>query len=61
MTTTDGPMPPLQADERGRRVGYTRHADDAGSDQGATPRQLAERGLSIDEHSLWRESANIGA
>jgi transcriptional regulator with XRE-family HTH domain len=27
----------------------------------ATPRQLAERGLSIDERSLWREPATVGA
>lgn len=27
----------------------------------ATPRELAQRGLSIDERSLWRERATIGA
>jgi hypothetical protein len=27
----------------------------------ATPRVLAERGLSIDERSLWREPATVGA
>jgi transcriptional regulator with XRE-family HTH domain len=27
----------------------------------ATPRQLAARGLSIDERSLWREQATVGA
>ncbi len=27
----------------------------------ATPRELAARGLSIDEHSLWREPGSVGA
>ncbi|MEP7215761.1 MAG: helix-turn-helix transcriptional regulator [Anaerolineaceae bacterium] len=27
----------------------------------ATPRELAARGLSIDEHSVWREPGSVGA
>ncbi|MHB1800374.1 MAG: hypothetical protein ACYCU5_01730 [Actinomycetes bacterium] len=26
----------------------------------ATPQELAERGLTIDEHSLWREPTTVG-